>query len=470
MCGLAAIFAHADTAPPVDGTELAAIRDAMRVRGPDGAGTWMADDGRVGLAHRRLAIIDLTDDGAQPMFYAEGRCRITFNGEIYNYRALRRELEAEGHVFSSDSDTEVILHLYHRDGAGCVERLRGMFAFALWDETRRGMLLARDPFGIKPLYYADDGKTLRAASQVKALLTGGFGPTSPDPAGHVGFFLFGSVPEPHTLYREIAALPAGTTLWVDADGRHREKRYFDIPAVLAETPVEDGDLGEALADSVRHHLVADVPVGVFLSAGLDSTTIVGLAAEEHGAGLDTMTLGFDEFRGTDTDEVPLAEIVAAAYGTRHRTRWVAGSEFRRHLAEMLHAMDQPTIDGVNIYFVAREAAALGLKVALSGLGGDELFGGYDSFHQIPRLVGRAGRVPGGAALGRALRVVSAPLVRHMTSPKFAGNIELSFLDAKQTPSVKLIDSQPHWLTLTYQVHLDCGCAAVDPRGMVKNTA
>ena len=420
MCGLAAIFAYTAAAPPVDEVELVTVRDSMRARGPDGAGLWMAGDGRVGLAHRRLAIIDLSDNAVQPMEFAQGRCRITFNGEIYNFRELRRELEAEGDTFATESDTEVILHLYHRHGAAGFSRLRGMYALALWDEARRGLLLARDPFGIKPLYLADDGATVRVASQVKALLAGGRVARTPNAAGHVGFFLFGHVPEPHTLFREIEALPAGSTLWIGADGSRRQERFFDIPTALSQGD-EDTDLAEALADSVRHHLVADVPVGVFLSSGLDSATLVGLASAAHGGGLDTMTLGFHEFAGTANDEVPLAEAVAAAYGTRHRTRWVTGGDFHEGVPDLLAAMDQPTIDGINTYFVAREAAGLGLKVALSGLGGDELFGGYDSFRQIPALVRGLGWVP--KALGTGFRVVSAPLIRRLTSPKYAGVLE-----------------------------------------------
>ncbi len=430
MCGLAAIFAFASDAPPVAEAELVAMREAMARRGPDGAGLWLSGDGRVGLAHRRLAIIDLSPAAAQPMAFtvpgeAAARTHITYNGEIYNFRALRRELEDQGHVFETQSDTEVLLHLYHRYGTDMFSRLRGMYALALWDEARQGLLLARDPFGIKPLYYADDGGILRVASQVKALVAGGVG-TEPSPAGNVGFFLWGSVPEPHTLYRRIHAVEAGSTLWVDSGGVKHLSRFHDVPSVLAEAADGngDGDLGQALAASVRHHLVADVPVGVFLSAGLDSATLTAHASEVQGASLDTLTLGFEEFRGRPEDEVPLAEAVAAAYGTRHHTEYVAGADFRDHLEGLFAAMDQPTIDGVNVYFVAQAAARAGLKVALSGLGGDELFAGYDTFRQVPALAGRLGRVPGLRTLGRGLRVVAAPLVGHFASPKAAGLLEL----------------------------------------------
>ncbi len=420
MCGLSAIFAYATKAPPVDPGELDRITDRMAPRGPDGRDTWISADRRVGLGHRRLAIIDLSPAGAQPM--ARGALRITFNGEIYNYRDLRAGLEAKGVTFRTQTDTEVILALYEAEGAAMVRRLRGMFAFVLWDETRRGVLLARDPHGIKPLYYADDGATIRAASQVKALTAGGRCGGGADPAAEVGFLLFGYVPEPHTIVSGIAALPAGSTLWVDAAGRRAPEPYCDH-AAFQDDGAGRQPLAEALRDSVRHHMVADVPVGVFLSAGLDSSTLVGLASELQGAGLDTFTLGFDEFRGTPRDEVPLAESVAAHYGTRHRTSWVEGKSFHAKLDAVLDAMDQPTIDGVNVYFVAREAARAGLKVALSGLGGDELFRGYDTFVQVPRLVGKASAIPGRRSLGTAFRRLSAAALRRFTSPKWAGLLE-----------------------------------------------
>ncbi len=432
MCGLAALFAYGEAAPAIDGGMLSAINDAMARRGPDGQGQWLSDDGRVGLAHRRLAIIDLSDLAAQPMFLGgeKSRLAITYNGEIYNFLELRERLEAENYAFETNSDTEVLLQMYRRYGPDMVDHLRGMFAFAIWDEDRQGLFLARDPFGIKPLYYRDDGETIAVASQVKALLAGlkatGIPRPAFDAAGHVGFFLFGYVPEPHTLYDGIRALPAGTTLWIDGKGAAAERKYFDISKKLAaanEMPPPAEQLTDLLADSIRHHFVSDVPVGVFLSAGLDSATITGLAADVKGANLDTLTLGFDEFRGGPNDEVPLAEKIAEHYGTRHHTVRVAGADFAADLDDLLDAMDQPSIDGVNTYFVAKAAKQVGLKVALSGLGGDELFCGYDGFRQIPSLVRALGWVPGGRAVGRALRRRLAPFSGLGFSPKAAGLLE-----------------------------------------------
>jgi len=430
MCGIAALFAYHSDAPPVSPRELEAINDAMRRRGPDGEGIWIDDARRVGLAHRRLAIIDLSEGGAQPMKLApngrDARFWVTYNGEIYNFRELRSELEADGAAFTTESDTEVILKLYERHGPAMLPKLRGMFAMAIWNADARTLFLARDPFGIKPLYYADDGRSFRCASQVKALIAGGAVATGPDPAGHVGFFLFGSVPEPHTLFSTIRALPAGHWMEVGPQGARRAQRYHDLTAAFVATSGAergDGAFREALVDSVRHHFVSDVPVGVFLSAGIDSTAITGLAAECQGQGLDTVTLGFEEFRGSDRDETVLAEEVSRLYGTRHRTETVSRGDFEAAYDDILDVMDQPSIDGINTYFVAKAAAENGLKVALSGLGGDELLGGYDTFDKVPAWVSKASAVPARGWIGPMLRTVAGPIIPRSTSPKAAGFIE-----------------------------------------------
>jgi len=382
----------------------------------------------VGLAHRRLAIIDLGDSGAQPMASRDGKFRIVFNGEIYNYKHLRIGLEKRGYRFQSQSDTEVLLYLYAEHGVEMVRLLRGMYAFAVWDENKKGLLLARDPLGIKPLYYADNGNTLRFASQVKALLRSSAVDRAPEPAGQVGFFLWGSVPEPYTLYKGIRAVPAGSTLWVNGSGDRRPVSFFNVAETLsigdAGNPVDRGNhLRAALLDSVQHHLVADVPVGVFLSAGLDSATLTALAAESSDTSLHTVTLGFNEYRDTDNDETILAEMSARHCRTSHHTRWVSRENFQNERERLFSAMDQPTIDGVNTYFISKVAAESGLKVAISGLGGDELFGGYPSFRQIPGMVRLLSPFRSFPAVGRLFRRISAPLLRRFTSPKYGGLLE-----------------------------------------------
>ena len=430
MCGIVAQFNYRRGA--IDQEKLLEMRDVMACRGPDGTGYWTSENGRVALAHRRLSIIDPSERGAQPMTDDRRGRMITYNGEIYNYQDLRAELQHQGYRFKSDTDTEVLLYLYDREGAEMVEKLRGMYAFALYDEERQGMLLARDPYGIKPLYYADDGATLRVASQVRALRAHQSVDTAPQPAGHVGFFLWGHVPEPYTFYRGIRALPAGHTLWVEEGGQSREQQFFSISDTIAAAENGRYDLSparikrrlrESLISSVKHHLVSDVEVGLFLSAGIDSATLAGLVSDVRDEPLRTLTLGFEEYRGTSHDEVPLAEAVAEHYGMNHRTVWISRSDFESERERLLEMMDQPSIDGVNAYFVSRAAAQAGLKVALSGLGGDELFGGYAGFDRIPRLVRTLGYLPGVSTLGKGLRVVSAPVLKKFTSPKYAGLLE-----------------------------------------------
>ncbi len=430
MCGINGIFAYHHSSSSLDRAELTRTRDHMAVRGPDGFGDWVAPDERIGLGHRRLSIVDLSDAGAQPMFSADGNLVVTFNGEIYNYPELRRSLEAEGRVFRTRCDTEVLLHLYARKGAELVHDLRGMFAFAIWDKTRNGLFLARDPYGIKPLYTANDGWTFRFASQVKALLAGGKVSRDPEPAGIVGFHLWGSVPEPFTLYREICALPAGCTQWVDAAGPRVPQSYASVPEVLARgeqlrTNAADCALivRKGLLESVAAHLLADVPVGVFLSSGVDSGAVLGLMRDAGQEKIRAITLAFEEFSGTSEDESPLAAKVAQRYGAEHIVRRVAQKEFEQDLPAILDAMDQPSIDGVNTWFVSKAAREAGLKVALSGLGGDELLAGYPSFKEIPGWVRRL-RIPGAIpGLGAAARMLGAALRLAEKAPKRIGLLE-----------------------------------------------
>lgn len=431
MCGLAGIFAYHADAPLVDEAALLSMRERMRNRGPDAAGLWVSEDRHIGLAHRRLSIIDLSEAGAQPMRDPQTGNVVIFNGEIYNYRELRGELEREGATFRSHSDTEVLLHLYARHGKAMVERLRGMFAFALWDSRRRRLFLARDPLGIKPLYYADDGRAIRFASQVKALIAGGIAAT-PSTAGLTSFFLFGHVLEPWTWVEGIRALPAGTTLMIE-DGKPiaQPLRYFDLrqeilaaendPATSSPDTVQEALA--AIDDSIRQHLVADVPVGLFLSAGRDSTLLGTLAARYLGESLQTITLAFDEYRGLVSDETPVAEAFAQRLGSRHETKCITSEAFEAERERILDAMDQPSIDGVNTWFVSRAAAQNGLKVALSGLGGDELFGGYPSFEQVPRLARHLRALSWFPSFGGVFRTVSTPLVGRFANPKWAGLFE-----------------------------------------------
>jgi asparagine synthase (glutamine-hydrolysing) len=431
MCGVAAIFAYHYAALDVVPEELHLIRDAMAKRGPDGYGEWYSDDMRVGLGHRRLSIIDLSAKGTQPMSNVDGTLVISFNGEIYNYKELREELERKGYKFRSQTDTEVLLHLYAEKGESMFDDLRGMFAFVLWDVRKKAMLLARDPFGIKPLYYADDGWMVRVASQVKALLASNKISRMKDPAGIVGFYLMGSVPEPFTCYQEIRAVPAGSFVWVDNLGPSSPRQYFSIADTFAQlmngSTDSSGDaqeiIREAVKDSVRYHFVADVPVGIFLSSGIDSCSLVGLARDAGIKDIQTVTLAFREFEGQPYDESLIAEEVARTFHTDHYKYTVSQEEFSADLAKVLDAMDQPTIDGMNIYFVSKAVGAKGLKVALTGLGGDELFGGYPSFQRVPgyaKYMRLPSLLPG---LGLLVRTMARPKIFQNLSPKAAGMVE-----------------------------------------------
>jgi asparagine synthase (glutamine-hydrolysing) len=432
MCGINGIFAyHPAAGRPREG-ELLATREAMRRRGPDGVGLWWNSDRRCGLGHRRLSILDLSDRAAQPMTSADGNIVVTFNGEIYNYKSLRAELEAAGVRFRTSSDTEALLHLYARHGIAMVHRLRGMYVFAIWDEMRQELFLARDSYGIKPLYTANDGWTFRFASQVKALLAGGQVSRDPEPAGIAGFHLFGSVPEPFTLYRDIRALPAGHTQRIDRAGPREPVPFANLAAILAAgaaDPAPAAELGErlraAVCDSVRAHLLADVEVGIFLSAGVDSGALLGLIRDAGQREIRALTLAFDEFRGTAEDETPLAGQVAKRYGAQHIVRFVGEREFREDLPALIAAMDQPSIDGVNTWFVAKAAKEAGLKVALSGLGGDELLAGYPSFVDIPRWRRRLSPVAAVPGLGRVIRPLIGALAPGLArdKPKVLGLLE-----------------------------------------------
>ena len=435
MCGVNGVFAYRDAAPrAVRGRVAGGARGDGARADPTAPGLWWSEDRRCGLGHRRLAIIDPTDRAAQPMTSADGRLAISYNGEIYNFPQLKAQLEARGARFRTTSDTEALLHLYALDGAQMVRSLRGMFALAIWDETRQGLFLARDPYGIKPLYVCDDGRSFRFASQVKALLAGGTVSREPEPAGLAGFHLLGHVPEPFTLYRDIRALPAGCTQWIDAAGAQPPRPYVSIPAILAEgvaEPAPAPELGErvraAVAGSVAAHMLADVEVGAFLSAGVDSGALLGLMRDAGGVDVRAITLAFTEFQGTPEDEAPLAALVAERYGARHEIRRVGRAEFEADLPAIFAAMDQPSIDGVNTWFVAKAAKEAGLKVAISGLGGDELLAGYPSFVDLPRWRRRFGAlagIPGVGVLSRSMLQTLAPgMLRER--PKAAGMLEFA---------------------------------------------
>ena len=389
MCGIAGAFSFAAESDPVDRLVIARLNEWQRRRGPDGVGLWASPDERVILGHRRLAIIDTGPAGAQPMVDASGRWVITFNGEIYNYRELRLELERAGRTFVTSSDTEVLINAVAQWGEAGLKKLRGMFAFALWDSLERELWLVRDTYGIKPLYLAETGDTIWFASQARALAACAPIDVARSAPGLAGFYLWGYVPEPFSWWEGIRMLQAGHVWRLQAgEPPGAPKPYMTVETLYENCKPRElsaDELEEALLESVRYHLVADVPVGILLSAGIDSNVIAALAAK-LGQRLTAVTLAFEEYRGTPQDETVLAAAMARQLGIPHITATINREEFESLVDDFFDSMDQPTTDGLNMYLVSRAIAAQGFKVAVSGLGGDELFAGYPSFRQIQRVL------------------------------------------------------------------------------------
>lgn len=371
---------------------------AMHHRGPDDDGFLLNDPRAPGLAlgMRRLSIIDLKT-GQQPVWNETRDVAVIFNGELYNYRELRDRLILSGHRFTTQSDTEILVHAWEEWGEDCLDELRGMFALALLDLRKRYataplLFLARDPLGIKPLYYMQTGDVFAFASEVRALLAGGVAPKQLSQDALTSYFLFGSVSEPVTMLDGVFSLPPGHRMLLYVPERRRMPRaraWWDATrSSAAKGAQRTRDFSSAakalrplLQDAVRAHLIADVPVGLFLSSGLDSCAIAALAARER-AGICSFTLTFP---GTTYDEAPLARDVAKHCGTQHREIPLKGDTVVSRFEEAVAALDQPSMDGINTYFVSWAAREAGLKVALSGLGGDELFGGYPQFTDTPRI-------------------------------------------------------------------------------------
>jgi asparagine synthase (glutamine-hydrolysing) len=365
---------------------------ALWHRGPDDRGTFRDTTGSIvcGLAHTRLSIIDLSPGGHQPRTTSDGRYTITYNGEVFNYVEIREALAADGVSFDSACDTEVVLKAYVRWGAECLSRFRGMFAFAIWDARERALFLARDRLGIKPLYYTErPGGGLAFASEVRALLATGAAERKLSRSAIASYFAFGAVSGPDAIIDGVRSLPPGHTLEL-RNGRAILRRYWQIPLVRAPQATFDDEVREIrplLKEAVRLRLVADVPVGVFLSGGIDSSVLVALATDPGAPPLHTFTVTFDEERFS---EAPYAAEVARRYSCTHRQVHLPADRAAREIDSAIGALDQPSSDGVNTYFVSKAAREAGLTVALSGLGGDELFAGYSYFRFFAGAL-RAGR-------------------------------------------------------------------------------
>ncbi|HVE11827.1 MAG TPA: asparagine synthase (glutamine-hydrolyzing) [Elusimicrobiota bacterium] len=413
MCGIAGIIQRRGKAGLKD--RLEAMLRALSHRGPDGQGVEIREAGswQIGLAHARLAILDLSPSGHQPMRNAQSSRWLTYNGEVYNFLELRSELEREGRRFSSSGDTEVLLAAWEAWGAEALPRLRGMFAFALWDEDARRLTLARDGFGIKPLYYFQAEDCLIFASEVRALLASGLVARTISRDGLSSYLRFGSLQSPHTLIKGVLSLPPGASLVAEAGRERIEARQAPYAAGLSPgvRPSLRGGreaavrrLGTALEDSVRAHLLSDVPLGIFLSGGIDSSALTAIASRISREKPRTFSVVFYE---DSFSEARYARLVAERFGTEHHEILLREEDFLALLPDALAAMDQPSADGVNTYVISRAVKRAGITVALSGLGGDELFAGYPTF-QRARLLRAAALLPrrwraSAAALGRRVR-------------------------------------------------------------------
>jgi len=389
LCGLFGLI-HPDR--DIVRGALRAGTAAVAHRGPDDHGEEVAPFGAgfLGLGHRRLSILDPSPLGHQPMAHVVSGCRIIFNGEIYNFQRLRAKLEAEGEIFRSASDTEVLLAGLARYGAAYLKQLEGMYALAFLDARTSTMILARDPAGIKPLYLAEAGEGFLFASETRAILATGLVRRSLDRRGVAGYLAYGAVQHPLTVFSGITSLPPGAclTVGVRADGTWAEagkpKVFWRLPPPRTEVNLGAAvDLVRGTLDAaVRDHLVADTPIGLFLSSGLDSTIVAGLAAK-HAPALKSFTVVFND--EPDFSERHLAAESARLFGLDHLNLPFPFSAAEATLTDWLASLDQPSIDGLNVYFIARAVREKGIKVALTGLGADELFGGYPSFRDVPHL-------------------------------------------------------------------------------------
>ena len=395
MCGIFGILASNGSIPP---NILERATESLAHRGPDDGGTIVLHANtsprlEIGLGNRRLAILDLSPSGHQPMQDTETGNWIVYNGEIYNFREIRARLQGEGVRFVSQSDTEVLLKAYSRWGEKCLGELRGMFAFAIWDAKRSSLLLGRDPMGIKPLYYGCTGHYFLFASELRTLLGTGLIPRRLDPAALVNYLNFGSPYDPITMIQGVSALEAGHyATW--ENGRLKDVTYWDLgPHGKAGTASSylvghktarqdlENDVYATLDLAVRMQTVSDVPVGLFLSGGIDSSSLAGILSRA-GIRLNTFSI---IFREAECNEAEYSRAAARAFASEHQEIMVSQRDVLDAMPYALKAMDQPSIDGLNTYLIARQTRAAGIKVALSGLGGDELFAGYSNFRDVPSM-------------------------------------------------------------------------------------
>jgi asparagine synthase (glutamine-hydrolysing) len=375
MCGISGVFEKQNDLKGSRSVVLH-LNEVQKKRGPNDEG--IDSLGGVVFGHRRLSIIDLSSAGHQPM--RKNELLITFNGEIYNFQELKKDLIEQGVQFHTETDTEVILALFEREGEAAFQKLRGMFAFGLWDDKNKAFYLVRDEFGIKPLYYAENSNQYVFASSVKAIVESNNSSLTKNEDAKIGFLLFGSIPSPQKTYKEIQSVPAGSFLKINNEGKKIITRFLQpLNSFLPPFINNIADTQKILKDSVEKHLISDAPIGVFLSGGLDSSLLAALATDVLKKPIQTVSVSFQE---EEYSEKKYQQLVANKIGSKHTDVCVTKKDFLENLPDALSAMDQPTIDGINSYFVSHAAKKAGLTVVLSGLGADELFCGYPNFHHV----------------------------------------------------------------------------------------
>ena len=402
MCGINGILAFSSDHARISADLIIRMRDTMAHRGPDGAGTWLAPDGRIGLGHRRLAILDLSSAASQPMCNDDASLWIVFNGEIYNHAAIRAELTGLGvQRWKTDhSDTEVILRGFEHWGIDCLHKLRGMFAFALWDARSRELWLVRDRLGIKPLYYSVGADRLSFASEIKALLADPRQARAVNEEALFHYLSFVTAPAPLTLFDGIYKLPPATWLRARENGDVETRRYWDVwDHTQSLSGCSDDDIAARILDELRTSVqlrkLSDVPVGVFLSGGIDSSTNAALFAEGETRPIQTFTIGYQGNYGSYTNETDYARTMARALGAAHHELLLTQDDLLSFLPQMVHLQDEPIADPVcvPVYYVAKLAREHGVTVCQVGEGSDELFWGYEGFKKVLRLEHAAWALP-----------------------------------------------------------------------------
>jgi asparagine synthase (glutamine-hydrolysing) len=394
MCGIVGSLVFADSASVISEALITTMRDTMTHRGPDGCGVWVSSDGRVGLGHRRLSIIDLSDAAAQPMANEDGSLRLVFNGEIYNHAEVRRELESIGgyHWRTDHSDTEVIVHAFEQWGIDCLHKFRGMFAIALWDDKKRELWLIRDRMGVKPLYYAVSNGRITFASEIKALLRDPRQKRAVNEEALFHYLSFLTTPAPDTLFAGIRKLPCGTWLRIGINGEIREQRYWDVLDYTTPSgDLTESEFAERILDELRVAVglrkVSDVPVGVFLSGGIDSSTNAALFSEGPGERVKTFSIGYAGTYESYQNELVYARRVADEVGAEYHEKLLTADDLIDFLPQMIHLQDEPIADPVcfPVYFVSKLAREAGVVVCQVGEGADELFWGYPGWRTALRL-------------------------------------------------------------------------------------